>query len=76
MNTALWLFAVVMAYPYLPGSSTKAFKGISVFVGLVVSLGSSGIVNQLMSGFMLTYSGALAPGDYVRLGEAKVRSPP
>ena len=71
VNTALWLFAIVVAYPYLPGSSTEAFKGISVFVGLVVSLGSSGIVNQLMSGFMLTYSGALAPGDYVRIGEVE-----
>jgi small-conductance mechanosensitive channel len=65
----LWLFAIVIAYPYLPGSSTEAFKGVSVFIGLVVSIGSSGIVNQLMSGFMLTYSDAIAPGEYVRLGD-------
>ena len=64
-------FAIVVAYPYLPGSNTEAFKGVSVFVGLVVSLGSSGIVNQLMSGFMLTYSGALAPGEYVRIGDVE-----
>ncbi len=42
-----------------------------MFVGLVVSLGSSGVVNQLMSGFMLTYSDGLAPGDYVRVGEVE-----
>lgn len=71
VTTLMWLFAVVVAYPYLPGSNTEAFKGVSVFVGLVVSLGSSGIVNQLMSGFMLTYSGALAPGEYVRIGEVE-----
>jgi small-conductance mechanosensitive channel len=76
VTTLVWLFAVVVAYPYLPGSNTEAFKGVSVFVGLVVSLGSSGIVNQLMSGFMLTYSDALAPGEYVRAGdiEGTVRS--
>jgi small-conductance mechanosensitive channel len=69
VTTLLWLFAVVVAYPYLPGSNTDAFKGVSVFVGLVVSLGSTGVVNQLMSGFMLTYSDAIAPGEYVRVGE-------
>src|SRR5262249_10985698 len=43
----LWLFALVVAYPFLPGSGTDAFKGVSVFLGLVVSLGSTGIVNQV-----------------------------
>jgi small-conductance mechanosensitive channel len=67
----LWLFALVVSYPYLPGSSTDAFKGVSVFVGLVVSLGSSGIVNQVMSGFTVTYSRALRVGDYVRVGDVE-----
>ncbi len=71
VTTLMWLFGVVVAYPYLPGSNTEAFKGLTVFVGLVVSLGSSGVVNQLMSGFMLTYSDGLAPGDYVRVGEVE-----
>ena len=44
---------------------------MSVFVGLVVSLGSSGIVNQMMSGFTLTYSRALRAGDYVTVGEVE-----
>jgi small-conductance mechanosensitive channel len=67
----LWLFALALAYPYLPGSETEAFKGISVFVGLMISLGSSGIVNQLMSGLMITYSRALQPGDFVRIGDVE-----
>ena len=71
VTTLMWLFGIVVAYPYLPGSNTEAFKGVSVFVGLVVSLGSSGIVNQLMSGFMLTYSDAFAPGEYVRIGDVE-----
>ncbi len=60
-----WVFAVVVAYPYIPGSSTEAFKGISVFFGVVVSLGSTGIINQIMSGLFVVYSKALKPGDWV-----------
>jgi small-conductance mechanosensitive channel len=67
----LWLFAVVVSYPYVPGSGSDAFKGVSVLVGLVLSLGSSGVVNQLMSGLTLTYARALKPGDFVRLGDAE-----
>jgi small-conductance mechanosensitive channel len=67
----LWLFALVMAYPYLPGSDSEAFKGMSVFVGLVISLGSTGVVTQVMSGFTLTYSRALRVGDYVNVGDVE-----
>jgi small-conductance mechanosensitive channel len=69
VTALLWGFALVMAYPYLPGSETDAFKGASVFLGLVLSLGSSGFVNQIMSSFMITYSRALHVDDYVRIGE-------
>jgi small-conductance mechanosensitive channel len=71
VTVLLWLFALAMAYPYLPGSDSDAFKGMSVFVGLVVSLGSSGIVTQVMSGFTLTYSRALRVGDYVSVGDVE-----
>jgi small-conductance mechanosensitive channel len=67
----LWLFALALAYPYLPGSDTDAFKGVSVFVGLIVSLGSSGIVTQMMSGITLTYSRALRVNDFVRIGDVE-----
>ena len=59
----LWLFAVVMMYPYLPGSESNAFKGVSVFIGLLLSIGSAGVVNQAVSGLMLMYSRALKAGD-------------
>jgi small-conductance mechanosensitive channel len=65
----LWVFALALSYPYLPGSNTDAFKGVSVFVGLMISLGSSGIVNQVMSGLTLTYSRALHIGDFVKIGD-------
>jgi len=71
VTTLLWVFGAVVAYPYLPGSQTEAFKGISVFLGLMVTLGSSGIVNQVMSGFTLTYSRALRVGDFVRIGDVE-----
>ena len=71
VTTLMWLLALIASYPYLPGSDSDAFKGVSVFVGLVVSLGSSGIVNQIMSGMTLTYSRALRLGDFVRIGETE-----
>ncbi len=64
-----WIFALVVAYPYIPGSGTDAFKGISVFFGLVISLGSTGIINQIMSGLFVVYSRALKTGDWVRVNE-------
>ncbi|MCM3880274.1 MAG: mechanosensitive ion channel family protein, partial [Vicinamibacterales bacterium] len=67
----LWLFAIVVSYPYLPGSQTDAFKGLSVFLGLMVSFGSSGLVSQIMSGFTITYSRALRLGDFVKIGDVE-----
>jgi small-conductance mechanosensitive channel len=67
----VWLFAAAMAFPYVPGSDTDAFRGISVAVGLMVTLGSSGLVNQMMSGFVVTYSRALRVGDFARVGDVE-----
>jgi small-conductance mechanosensitive channel len=69
----LWLFAIIVAYPNLPGADTDAFKGVSVFLGLVLTLGSSGIVNQMMSGFLLTFGRAVKPGDIIRVGDIEGR---
>jgi small-conductance mechanosensitive channel len=65
----VWLGALVIAFPYIPGSSTGAFQGVSVFAGLMVSLGSSSLVGQMASGIVLAYSRAFRVGDYVRFGE-------
>jgi len=67
----LWVFALTLAYPYIPGSNTAAFKGISVLLGLIFSLGSTGLVQQMMSGLMIVYSRTLRPGDYVRIAESE-----
>jgi len=68
-SLAIWLFALVMAYPYLPGSGTDAFKGLSVLVGLMISLGASSVVGQAAAGLILTYSRTLKAGEYVRVGD-------
>jgi small-conductance mechanosensitive channel len=65
----LWLFALAMAYPYLPGSHTEAFRGVSVLVGVMISLGASNLVGQAASGLILIYSRTLKPGEYVKIGE-------
>lgn len=62
---------MVAIYPYLPGSSSDAFKGLSVLVGLMISLGGSGVINQVMSGMMLMYTRAHQVGDYVRIGDTE-----
>jgi small-conductance mechanosensitive channel len=61
----------VVAYPYIPGSGSDAFKGVSVFAGLMISLGSAGLVNQVMSGLVVVYSRACRVGDYVKVGETE-----
>ena len=69
VGALLWLAALVVAFPYIPGSSTGAFQGISVFAGLMVSLGSTSLIGQMASGIVLAYSRAFRVGDYVRFGE-------
>lgn len=64
----IWLFAIAIAYPYLPGAQTDAFKGLSVLVGLMVSLGASGIVGQAASSFTILYSRTMKVGDLIRSG--------
>jgi small-conductance mechanosensitive channel len=66
-NLAVVLFALVMAYPYLPGSDSEAFKGMSVLVGLMLTLGGSSLLGQSVSGLVLMYSRTLRVGEFVRI---------
>lgn len=58
-----------MMYPYVSGGGSLAFQGMSVFLGVPVSLGASSVVSQFTSGLVLMYSRAVRPGEYVRFGE-------
>ncbi|MEP7327371.1 MAG: mechanosensitive ion channel family protein [Gemmatimonadota bacterium] len=62
-------FAVVVMFPYLPGAGSDAFKGVSLFVGVLFSLGSSGAVGNIIAGVVLTYTRAFQIGDRVKIGE-------
>ena len=66
-SLAVWLFALAMAYPYLPGSQSEAFKGISVLLGLMVTFGGANLFGQAASGLILMYSRTLRVGEYVRV---------
>ncbi len=50
ISVVIWLFALSAAYPFLPGANSLAFKGISVFFGLMLTLGSTGVMTHAMSG--------------------------
>jgi small-conductance mechanosensitive channel len=65
----IWIFALIVAYPLIPGSQSKIFQGVSVFLGLMLSLGSAGLVGQLIGGIVAVFTRAFKPGDYVRIGE-------
>jgi small-conductance mechanosensitive channel len=64
-NLLVWGLALAAAYPYLPGAQTDAFKGLSVLFGLMITLGSTGVVTQLMSGLVVVYSRSLKKGDFI-----------
>jgi small-conductance mechanosensitive channel len=61
------LFALIIAYPYIPGSSSDAFKGISIFAGLMLSLGSSSIIANVIAGYSMIYRRAFQVGDRVEI---------
>jgi small-conductance mechanosensitive channel len=63
------IFALVMAYPYIPGSDSDAFKGISVLLGLVISLGSSSIIGNIIAGYSLIYRRPFKVGDRVKINQ-------
>lgn len=65
----LWAFALVIMFPYLPGANSPAFKGISVFLGVLFSLGSSSAISNMVSGVILTYMRPFKSGDIVKIND-------
>jgi len=62
-------FAIVIAYPYIPGSDSMAFKGVSVFLGVIFSFGSTSFIANILAGLAMTYRGAFKEGDRVRIDD-------
>jgi small-conductance mechanosensitive channel len=63
-------FALVAAFPYIPGSNSEAFKGISLVLGVLVSFASSSAISNVFAGLTLTYTNAFHVGDWVQIGDA------
>ena len=62
-------FAAVVMFPYLPGAGSEGFKGVSLFVGVLLSFGSSAAIGNIIAGVVLTYTNAFEVGDVVQIGE-------
>jgi small-conductance mechanosensitive channel len=62
-------FALVIAYPYIPGSGSEAFKGLSIFAGVLFSIGSSSFISNYMAGYTLIYRRLFAVGDRVKIDD-------
>jgi small-conductance mechanosensitive channel len=62
-------FGLVVAYPYIPGSKSPAFQGLSIFLGVLVSLGSTSFLANIIAGYSLTYRRAFKVGDRVKIDD-------
>lgn len=65
----LYIFMFIVIFPYLPGSSSPAFQGVSVFLGVLLSFGSSSAVSNIIAGLVITYMRPFKVGDRVKIGE-------
>jgi small-conductance mechanosensitive channel len=63
------VFAVMIAYPFIPGSETGIFKGVSIFIGVLVSIGSSSVISNIIAGYALIYRRVFLIGDRVRIND-------
>ncbi len=66
---AIVAFAVVVAYPYIPGSGSGAFKGVTIFLGVLMSFGSSSLIANVIAGYSLIYRRAYRLGDRIRIDD-------
>lgn len=69
IRVLLYAFMIAMIYPYLPGSDSGVFQGISVFVGLIISLGSSTVIGNIIAGLVITYMRPFKLGDRIKLND-------
>lgn len=65
----LYAFMLVIIFPFLPGSSSPAFQGVSVFLGILISLGSSSAIGNIVAGLVITYMRPFRVGDRVKIGD-------
>ena len=69
LRILMFAFMIIVIFPYLPGSDSAVFKGVSVFLGVLFTFGSSGSLSNIVSGLVLTYMRAYKIGDRVQIGD-------
>ena len=69
LRVLILAFMLIVVFPYMPGSESPVFKGVSVFVGLLFTFGSAGALGNIVAGLVLTYMRAFKLGDRVKIGE-------
>lgn len=69
MKIVVIIFTIVFMFPYLPGSDSKAFQGVSIFLGVLLSLGSTSAIANIVAGIVITYMRPFQIGDRVKIGE-------
>ncbi|MCL2759620.1 MAG: mechanosensitive ion channel family protein [Treponema sp.] len=69
LQVLLWAFTFALVYPYLPGSDSRAFQGVSVFIGIIFSIGSTSAIGNLVAGLVITYMRPFKIGDRVKINE-------
>lgn len=67
ISLLIWAFALVLIYPHLPGSTSPAFKGVSIFIGALISFGSTTAVANIVAGIVITYMRPYQIGDRVKI---------
>jgi small-conductance mechanosensitive channel len=69
LRVLIYAFAFIMIFPYLPGSDSPVFQGVSVFLGLLISLGSSSAIGNIIAGLVITYMRPFKVGERVKIGD-------
>lgn len=69
VKVLLYLFMFVAIYPYLPGSGSRVFQGVSVFLGLLISIGSSSAIANMVAGVVITYMRPFRIGERIQVGD-------
>ena len=71
LRVLCYSFMIVMIWPLLPSSESEVFQGVSVFIGIIVSLGSSSIIGNVMAGMVMTYMRPFHVGDFIKYGDTE-----
>ena len=71
LRVLCYSFMIVMIWPLLPSSNSEVFQGVSVFIGIIISLGSSSIIGNVMAGMVMTYMRPFHVGDFIKYGDTE-----